>query len=557
MNMKKIITLWIGLLIIVAGAKAQSSTVKNAAKSVFTLTTFKQDGSILASSRGVFVDNQGTAISAWTPFVGAARAVVVDAKGNKLDVEALIGANELYDVCKFRVNGTTVGAPLASSPAASGSKVWLVGYSLKAPDIQSATIKSVETFMQTYTYYIFSTPAPDNATGSPYVNQNGQVIGLLQHSTANSDVCATDARFINSFTLTGLSINDPVLNRCGIRTGMPDKQEDALLTLMLANDRRDSLQRMGYVDAFIRKFPKLSDGYTARALSLVNSDQFSAAATEMETAIKQVDKKDEAHSSYAKVIYQKEMYKNDKPFTAWNLDKALDEARKAYEINPQPLYLHQQAQIIYGKGDYQKAYDLFQSLTKTPLRNGELYYEAAQCKSHLKAPKSEIMALLDSAVVACPQPLNSVAAPYVLARGAEWESVGDYRKAVADYNLYDSLMLGRPISSQFYYTREQCEIKIRQFQQALNDSARAILLTPDEPTYWAEKSSLHLRVNQLKEAIQSARRCIELAPDYADGYVLLGVALVQNKDKTAGLQALQKAKDLGDSRADDLIKKYK
>ncbi|WP_314080463.1 tetratricopeptide repeat protein [Hoylesella pleuritidis] len=555
--MKKIITLWLCLFIIFTGAKAQSSAVKNVAKSVFTLTTFKQDGSILASSRGIFVDNRGTAISTWTPFVGAAKAVVVDAKGNKQDVEELIGANELYDVCKFRVKGNSVGAPLATSSAAPESKIWLVGYSLKAPEIRSAIIKSKETFMQIYTYYILSTPAPDNATGSPYVNQNGQVLGLLQHSTTNSDVYATDARFINSFTLTGLSVNDPVLNRCGIRTEIPDKQEDALLTLMLANDRRDSLQRMSYVNAFIRKFPMLADGYTTRAQIFADANQFSAAASEMETAIRQVTRKDEAHSSYAKVIYQKEIYKNDKPFAAWSLDKALDEARKAYEINPQPLYLHQQAQIIYAQGDYQKAYDLFLSLTKTPIRNGELYYEAAQCKSHLKAPKSEIMALLDSAVAACPQPLNSVAAPYVLARGAEWEAAGDYRKAIMDYNLYDSLMLGRPISSQFYYTREQCEVKIRHFQQALNDIARAILMTPNEPTYWAEKASLHLRVNQFEDAVRSARHCIELAPKYADAYIVLGVALMQSKDKTAGLQALQKAKDLGDERADALLKKYK
>ena len=56
--MKKIITLWLCLFITFTGAKAQSSAVKNVAKSVFTLTTFKQDGSILASSRGIFVDNR-------------------------------------------------------------------------------------------------------------------------------------------------------------------------------------------------------------------------------------------------------------------------------------------------------------------------------------------------------------------------------------------------------------------------------------------------------------------------------------------------------------------
>ena len=61
--MKKIITLWLCLFITFTGAKAQSSAVKNVAKSVFTLTTFKQAGSIMAPSRVFFVDPRGTAIS--------------------------------------------------------------------------------------------------------------------------------------------------------------------------------------------------------------------------------------------------------------------------------------------------------------------------------------------------------------------------------------------------------------------------------------------------------------------------------------------------------------
>ena len=68
---------------------AQPSAVKNAGKSVFTLTTFKADGSLLASSHGVFIDGQGTCVSDWTPFAGADHAVVVDASGKKMDMRML------------------------------------------------------------------------------------------------------------------------------------------------------------------------------------------------------------------------------------------------------------------------------------------------------------------------------------------------------------------------------------------------------------------------------------------------------------------------------------
>ena len=110
---------------------AQSAAVQKAAKSVFTLTTFKSDGSLIALSHGVFVGNNGEAVSSWTPFVGADSAVVIDANGHKMPVDVMIGTNEIYDICKFRVKGKTVAAMMAATSAAVNSKVWLVGYSLK------------------------------------------------------------------------------------------------------------------------------------------------------------------------------------------------------------------------------------------------------------------------------------------------------------------------------------------------------------------------------------------------------------------------------------------
>ena len=52
-------------------ATAQPAAVKKAANTTFTLTTFDAKGSILSTSNGVFVSNNGICVSAWKPFVGA------------------------------------------------------------------------------------------------------------------------------------------------------------------------------------------------------------------------------------------------------------------------------------------------------------------------------------------------------------------------------------------------------------------------------------------------------------------------------------------------------
>ncbi len=82
-------------------------------------------------------------------------------------------------------------------------------------------------------------------------------------------------------------------------------------------------------------------------------------------------------------------YKGDSAYTAWTYDKAIEEAQKAYAINANPVYQHQEAHIIFTKGNYQKAYDMFIALTKTSVKNPEIFLEAAQAKIQLKAPATE------------------------------------------------------------------------------------------------------------------------------------------------------------------------
>lgn len=534
----------------------QSKQVKKAAASIFSLTTFKTDGTLLGSTNGVFINDNGEAISAFYPFVGADSAVVIDTNGNALPVDVIIGANELYDVCKFKVNGKTTPIKIASTPSMNGEKVWMLGYSIKNQEAKQVPIQKTELFMDKYTYYIFSSETPENMEGCPFVNAKGELIGILQHANHSEGTHAVDAHFMKDMQINnGLSLADPVLRQTTIRTQLPAKEEDALVTLMMASEQNKK-NYLKYIQDFKRSFPHAVDGYAAQARQYANKKEFAKAATEMETAIQNVHKKDAAHAEYAKIIFHQQLFQPDSTYLAWSLDKALAEAQKAYEINPLPAYQHQQAQIIYSKGNYQKAYDMFIALTKTNLRSGELFYEAAQAKAQLKANQAEILSLLDSAVAACPQPLTPIAAPFVLARGAAYDQAGDYKKAIMDYNRYDTLMLGRA-NHEFYYTRFNCNVKLRRYQQALNDIAHAAVLNRQEPTYLAEMASLQLKVNYIDDALKTAELCIGIAPNYPDIYLIKGLALIQKKQKKLGIEAFEKAKQLGDKRAQDYIDKYK
>jgi len=68
---------------------------------------------------------------------------------------------------------------------------------------------------------------------------------------------------------------------------------------------------------------------------------------------------------------------------------------------------------------------------------------------------------------------------------------------------------------------------------------------------------LQLTVNQPAEAIKTCDLGLQVTQEYPDLYIIKGIAQCETKDKQGGLASLQKAKELGDSRADDLIAKYK
>ena len=535
------------------GAQAQSANVQKVLKSVFSLTTFKKDGSLLASGRGVFVGTNGEAVSTWAPFVGADSAIVIDANGNKHTVDVIYGASEVYDLCKFKVNAITTPAPAAKTQMAVGARAWLVQYSTGRAQTSALKVKKAEPFMTDCYFYQYDGQPENIHVGCPVTNEKGEVMGLLQHSKLSGDYNSVDVRLAETFKTTGLSVNEPILKQTAIRMALPDKQDQALLMLMLEAGQTSPSRYLRYVEDFIHKFPKSVEGYVSKAEFYLARNDFGKANATMQTALSMADKKDEAHYNLAKLIYQKEIKQANMPYPQWNLDLALAETNKAYALNPLPLYKHLEAQIVYFKGEYAKAYEQFMALTKTNLRNGELFYEAAQCKQQLKAPFAEILTLLDSAVTAQDAHLS---APYVLARGTALHGAQQYKKAIADYNRYDSLMLGRA-SHDFYYTRALCEVQLRQFQQALNDFAHAIVLNRAEPTYYAELAQLQLRVNQKDDAVATADLGLRIAPNYPDLYLIKGLALVNDNKKAEGLAALNKAKELGDTRADELIKKYK
>ena len=531
--------------------------VKKASKAVFTLKTFNADGSLIGSGNGFFITADGVAVSSYTPFRGAAKAVVIDAMGKEYEVKSIIGANDVYDIAKFRVDATKCQTLRTAPAAVENTSLWLLPYNAKnAYSCTAAKVKSVQKVQNDYDYYTLEATAPENTVGCPYLNANGEVVGIQQQSSSddNTTQYAVGAAFATGLKMTGLSLNDPALKATSIKKDLPDELDQAILTLYLASTLGDAQSFVGLVDDFIAKFPQAPDGYSYKAQIMAAEDNYPEADKYMKLAIDNATDKAEARYNYAKMMYQNLIYFYDSASHAWSYEQALEQAEQAVALDPQLPYLTQKAQLLFACKRYADSYAAFQDVIGKGGRTAECFYGAARCKEQLN-DTTACLALLDSAVATFSKPYLKEAAPYIYARAQALAESGKYRLAVNDYNEYENLMISQ-VNSEFYYIRSQVEAKARLFQQALNDLDKAIDKSPDILLYRSEKASLQIRVHLLDQAIETASECIRLFPDASDGYLFLGLAQCLNNNKVQGVGNLLKAKDLGDAQADVLIEKY-
>lgn len=105
---KKIFLLSALCLLEVQWSMAQAPKwVDKAKRAVFSVITYGENDKILNTGNGFFVTEDGVALSDCSLFEGAQRAVVVNSEGVQMPVVSIMGANDMYDVIKFRVGIST------------------------------------------------------------------------------------------------------------------------------------------------------------------------------------------------------------------------------------------------------------------------------------------------------------------------------------------------------------------------------------------------------------------------------------------------------------------
>ena len=566
--MKKILILPLLLFFLIQGSMAQTPKwVEKAKRAVFSVVTYDKNDKMLNTGNGFFVSEDGLALSDYTLFKGAERAVVITSEGKQMPVSLILGANDMYDVIKFRVAITEKKVPaliVAKTAPAVGADAWMLPYSTqKSIACVTGKVKDVSKVAGEYHYYTLGMQMKDKMVSCPVMNAEGQVFGIAQKSSGIDTVTtcyAAGAAFAMAQKISALSLGDAALKKIGIRKGLPETEDQALVYLFMASSSLSGDDYEKLLDDFIRQFPANADGYLRRAnyyAAKGKDDQawYDKAVADFNQALKVAQKKDDVYYNIGKLIYAYQLSKPEKTYKDWTYDTALQNVRQAIGIDPLPIYIQMEGDILFAQQDYAGALAAYEKVNASNIASPATFFSAAKTKELAKGDPKEVVALMDSCIARCPQPITADFAPYLLERAQMNMNAGQPRNAMLDYDAYHTAVKGE-VNDVFYYYREQAALKARQFQRALDDIVKAIEMNPTDLTYQAEHAVVNLRVGRYEEAIQILDNILKADPKYAEAYRLLGLCQIQLKKTDEACGNFKKAKELGDPNVDELITKY-
>lgn len=540
--------------------------VEKAKRAVFSVITYDEKDQILNTGNGCFITEEGVALSDYSLFKGAQRAVIINSEGTQMPVSAILGANDMYDVVKFKVAITGKKVPtiaVATNAATVDATVYLLPYSTqKDRSFTTGTIKATDKMESNYTYYTLNMTLADKMVSCPVTNAEGEMVGLAQKSSGKDTVSicyAVSADYAAKLSISPLAYNDRTLQEIGIKKALPDTEEQALVYLFMASTHITPEQYTALIDDFIGQYPNSADGYMRRA---TNRIALSKEPTSMELAEKDMDKaldvaqkKDDVYFNRAKLIYNYLLSAPQSIYRDWSYDRAVEEVHKAIHIDPMPVYTQLEGDILFAKKDYAGALLCYEKVNSTELASAATFFSAAKTKELMEAPMEEALALMDSCIIRSGKPMTEANAPYLLERAQMRMKANQARGAMLDYDEYYRAVNGK-VNDLFYYYREQASFQARQFQRALDDITQAIQMNPKELTYRAELAVVNLRVGRYEEAIKVMKEAIDIDPNYGEAYRLIGIARLQLKQDKEACDNFAKAKELGDPNVDALIEKH-
>ena len=546
--------------------KKDAKWIDNVYKAIVTVETTTKEG-MTKTGPGFLIRENGEAIATYELFRNAGSAVIITATGEKLPVTHILGADEMYNVIRFKaaVPKKTAFLPIANFSPALHATVFLPP-SKEEKDLTQGDITEISKMSSAYDYYQIDMPLPPSQVGFPLLTATGEVFAMAQaDASGKGKTYGIALSYIQSLQVTATDIFKKTYADIGIRRAWDTAIEDAQIALMLYASQQDAAAYLETLNDFIATFPNDADSYISRAnhyafrrkeLAATENEQLQMldkAMNDLDNAAKIKKNKGDAYFNKARLIFGIIVTDSLLSYKNWNMRTVEENIQKAIKDNNNPAYRQFEGELAFFLQDYEKAYASFSLVNQSPASSGTSYYYAAKSKQHLEgATILEIISLLDSAILKSPL---AETADYLLENIELKLQLGLYEQVIKDYDKY-FLAMGGNVTDVFYHYRQQAKLQTGDLEGALVDIDRAIIMDNTNAVYYAEKASVYLRMNDIQKAQTSVEKAIALDADFASSYRILGVCYLRQENKPEACIYFHKAKELGDPLVERLINEH-
>lgn len=476
-------------------------------------------------------------------------------RGKEEDVEGIVAVDKDLNLALLKIKGSGYpSAPIASSDEFTiGDKAIVV---INAESISEASITNVSELSETKKIAQISLSFPEDMTGSPIFNAEGQLTGV---AFSFGEVSNLIFPAVYAIPLTENKKTTPLskfdhenyfatpngLYLKGLAYALVDNYANALglieESVRLQPNNPESISQLGHVYSKMNQYEKAVEAYQ-QSLNL-EPDNYRASyglgiayirLRKFQEAIPPLQQCTRTNPNFPDGFYNLGL--------AYESLDQLEDAARAFEefvkINPGPAWtgLNQLGTVYMKLEQYDKAIQAFEEVVKTNSQDLKANYSLAYAYD-MSGQYEKAAPLYRKLIQLNPKDAKS----YYNMLFRLYDKAGDYENAV---KISQEIVNQDPDNAENHYNLGYAYLKKEDLENALASFQKALELKPNFDVAYSQIGFVHFKLKQYQAAIDSFKKYIEINPDNPDAYYLVGTSYLQLKKYEQALQPLEKCIEL-------------
>jgi tetratricopeptide (TPR) repeat protein len=572
-------------------------------KGVITLIAFGENKEEITRGTGFSVKENMLIATSYHLVSNAYSAQGLNFKGKKIKVEGIIAVDKDLNIAILKIKGKLPALLLGNSDEfGMGKRIFaLASNETQGVTVSEGTILDLVELTSHQRVFSPSLFFQESSSGGPLLDISGRALGLntaigtgLQFTTPINKIkplikMGKVTAFKNWSHEDYLSTLEGALlaGRFFSHADEPGKAIEYLRKVIKARPDDPEIHmhialaytKVRYYDSAISSFKKViqldenrSEAHFGLGMVYAKMRRFENSISPLEKAVQLNPKNMEAYYQLANAYEElrdfskaAEMYKSYlslKPETTWNgylrlglcyleigqFEDSISALKEALKEKPDNVKINYNLAEAYSKaGQYDKAYETYEYLTKIDPKSTTTYYEkifrmydqTGQYDKAIEAAKKIVE-------------LNPESELAIYNLGIMYSKAEKHQMSIDTFN---QALKVRPNYDLAYFNIGLSYFKLKKFKEAVESFKKYVEISPDNADAWHNMAVGYMQLKKFDSALEPLRKSIELRPDYSAAYYNLAICYLNLKDNYSAREVYNQLRSI-DSAMAQKLKKY-